>query len=1405
MSTEAHALLDDPADTVWTRFVAPLGTDVALDPSGFLIDPATVWGQRNHTLVPVSQLDGYGFVALLGVPGIGKSTSLREYYDRCARQPQGAGVSTLWFDLSSFSTDAHLVDTVFGNDAFRAHKLEGKKLVLYLDSLDECQLNIKSVAKLLSREFEAHFWPQLCVRISCRTAVWPIVLEKLASAMWPKSSITMELQPLRRSDALIAATNSGIDGSDFLEAVERARVGAFAARPVTLKFLLKLFTRSQQLPSSRQEIYLKGLETLVDELSESRRAAGYTGRLIVPDRIRLTQALATLTVLCNQSQIWIGPDSTCPGDCISVDRLTGAARTLGLAFECSLADAVHEILDTGLFTGRGTSRVGWAHESYREYLAARFLTDHCRSQRQLQSLISNASDPDRKVPPQLYGTAGWLYEFSAEIRSYINATEPELILQSDMDLEPGISREPLLEAVLRLAEAGRLFDPDRTSRHRYAKLAYDGLAPKLSPFIRSKDKNVVVRRMAIDIAQACAERRALVDLIEVALDRSDEVSIRERAAFAVAQMGSISDWERLRPFISDPAGTGATDDLIGIALDALWPTHLSSAELFGSVHIPGQPHHFGSYQLFLQSRLPKEIDRVALLVAIRWLRDTASECPELVLEPLQHAVLRHALAHCKSAEALSALGEAIWCHIAKFSQVFERRSRDEAPWRIEPESRRQRLLIEVARQIRKSELGAGLVAVSRLPILDATQDFDFLLSQFSICEAELLRQTIGELLSRVVQMQPSRDRVDVILGICGLSSSTRDVKMAQHFRWLVEPMIIDSPEAESARQALRAHQEFLNRPQSAALDPPPQERIRIVLTKIEEGLPEWWHSLIAQTSLEETSTTYGHVGTRIFEQPGWIRADPETRDRIVRAAETFLKSYSPRSDLTSITNQWQNHDESPLIALLVLQAQAPNAYRGIDNATWARLLPALLCVPWDRESDALQSSLRQAYSVDIAQAEALAVSRLRLAVGSPWLPDTLDKLEMVWGSALDTAAQDILQEPQISNEGFRDLLRRMVVRAPISGGSFAMRLLSHPPRADLEAAVLSVLLCQSLADTWHLIWPVFSSNQDLAKSAMLDPAMSEEPMYAQIQRLSPDQLGMLYAKLHELFPTAADPADQGAVLPRHTVARIRDSVLAMLGRLGTFEACRVIAELSDADPSALQLKYALVEALKLARALTWETPSVETLSLLLSDREKRLVRNAHELAETVLEMLTALQTRLQGVNKPVSQYWDERPGDQRPKAEGRMADNVRDFLDLMLRERGTVVNREVEVRNLPGSGVGERTDLLVSAGSRDDASRSGVAEVVIECKGCWNAGLFTDIETQLRDQYLIGCGYKSGIYLVGWFLCAAWNSQDSRFAAATQLVRDTSIEDLRTALGQTAQELSREVEISACVLDLTLN
>jgi hypothetical protein len=96
-------------------------------------------------------------------------------------------------------------------------------------------------------------------------------------------------------------------------------------------------------------------------------------------------------------------------------------------------------------------------------------------------------------------------------------------------------------------------------------------------------------------------------------------------------------------------------------------------------------------------------------------------------------------------------------------------------------------------------------------------------------------------------------------------------------------------------------------------------------------------------------------------------------------------------------------------------------------------------------------------------------------------------------------------------------------------------------------------------------------------------------------------------------------------------------------------------------------------------------------------------------------------------------------------------DEISDFLDREIARPipGIVVNREVQVRRLQTSGVGQRTDILIQVPVSAKTDR--VIRVVIEVKGCWNDEIPDALENQLVSRYLNQWPESSGVFLVAWF------------------------------------------------------
>jgi hypothetical protein len=99
-------------------------------------------------------------------------------------------------------------------------------------------------------------------------------------------------------------------------------------------------------------------------------------------------------------------------------------------------------------------------------------------------------------------------------------------------------------------------------------------------------------------------------------------------------------------------------------------------------------------------------------------------------------------------------------------------------------------------------------------------------------------------------------------------------------------------------------------------------------------------------------------------------------------------------------------------------------------------------------------------------------------------------------------------------------------------------------------------------------------------------------------------------------------------------------------------------------------------------------------------------------------------------------------------------------LEHDLKERGIIVNREVDVFRPPQAGKGPATDIHVDL-IVPRAGNPVRLKAVIEVKGCWNRDV-KSLEAQLIDRYLRGPDCQHGIYLVVWFDPSQWDDTDYR-------------------------------------------
>ncbi len=247
----------------------------------------------------------------MGEPGIGKSQAIKDAIQLVSESFPNDKCFSL--DLRSFGDERRLYDALFKNEKIEEWINGAHRLHLFLDSFDECLLRIDIVGSLLADEFKTGKYPidRLWLRLTSRTAEFPRSLEGALKDTWGKDNVKVyELCPLQASGVTEAAALNDIPPESFLREIETKNAGTFAARPITLRFLLNLYKRELRLPDKLTDLYEKGCRVLCDEPNEGRRSSSKTKGMLTADQKLITAGrIAAVMVFCNKVAVWKEPES----------------------------------------------------------------------------------------------------------------------------------------------------------------------------------------------------------------------------------------------------------------------------------------------------------------------------------------------------------------------------------------------------------------------------------------------------------------------------------------------------------------------------------------------------------------------------------------------------------------------------------------------------------------------------------------------------------------------------------------------------------------------------------------------------------------------------------------------------------------------------------------------------------------------------------------------------------------------------------------------------------------------------------------------------------------------------------------------------------------------------------------
>lgn len=509
------------------RFWCTRAGAYTLDDDGFLRDPDANWfgtQSANPGVLRIDELGGHRCLVLLGEPGAGKSTAVGAT-DRLV----GAGVPVLPFDLAAYGSEERLVREVFDDPSIIAWSAGSGQLCLVLDSLDEARARVPHVGAVVADRVRRLPYDRLFVRIACRTADWPTSLEQSLEKLFGAVAV-VEILPLRQVDVSAIAA-AWCDPPRFLDEVAQASAGPLAARPLTLRFLARSFGKSGALPERGAGLYAAGVRSLCEEQNPARLDAGLGGALSLDQRVAVARRIAAATVFGGASAIWTGPEVDADGEDIVVERLARSTEPTSHGTVDVAINAVREATRTGLFTSRGGQRLGWAHATFADFLAADWVVANNLSETQARPLFLG---PDGRCWPQTRLAAAWTVALAPERFEFLTVADPAAF-QGEVELPGDTLRAAIIDGLFSVAGTLTTAPWERS----YRALRHRNVADQLRPYLRDNDPDR--RRLALELADECA-----------AIDLRDDL-----AAIVTDSTGEMHD--RVRRLAADPAPRLASD------------------------------------------------------------------------------------------------------------------------------------------------------------------------------------------------------------------------------------------------------------------------------------------------------------------------------------------------------------------------------------------------------------------------------------------------------------------------------------------------------------------------------------------------------------------------------------------------------------------------------------------------------------------------------------------------------------------------------------------------------------------------------------------------------------------------------------------------------------------------------
>jgi hypothetical protein len=1370
-----HAAVEAQSGVRVPRYLAAAGETIDLDGDGFLLDLG-FWGISSPVAgcISLDEAAGLQCLVVLGEPGAGKSVVLETLSGDAF--PTDAHLR-FRLDLMECSSDAWLIRRLFEAREVAEWRAGSGVLELTLDSLDEGRVNLPNVAALLAGELRR--WPteRLRLRVGCRSADWPSVLGDALGEMFPETAL-LELLPLRRRDVSALADAADVDTAAFFAALSQVNAGHLASRPLSLRLMLRTFARTGELGGNIVELYSGAVAFLCEEQSparsDNRKVPTSTGAA----RLAVAGWLAACSVLSGRPTIWTGPSSESDGYALTLADIYDSPGDQAAPGVAITPELVADVLRTGLFKGRGPRRMGWAHRTYAEYLAASYLSERRAGRRQVEALL--VAD-DGAVYPQLRPVAAWLAAIDPGAMGWLAAQDPLLFLTVPIGPPSDQLRAQIVDGLFERAASGGI---DQRFGQRGSHLGHSGLAVQVASNLHSPVADV--QRLAVDLAKDCRLVDLLDDLIDLFLDAKAPRGVRIAAGSAIAAFKSERATDRLRPrALATPGDDDPDDELKGAALNASWPHAIGLEEALNALTIPQDPNLLGAYSVFIAHHLPAEIVSDDLPTGLRWIQNRSPAENTSGLGRLADEIVSRALKTADIPAIRASLVDLVASRILGQQTLFSDQPHGEVP-ALGDELRRE-VLGACLERLGRGDIVGLLIYIRPLRLLDDT-DVPWLVACFNAAASPVTQDAVGAAIEFCFRTRhPSA--VEAILDL------PADHRLRTEFlQYWFESVDLDSKQAAQARE--RANR--LRQPASDISPPSDDEVERWIQNHLDAVCCGDLSRFAPACRLVQVKPGGAHTEDQLdpdlVARPRWATLSTPTRYRFVDAATTYLTVESFERDEWLGTGTLPPEAWSAVVALLLLaRVAAPHVLDDLPASAWERWVPALVGYPsgeralnWELKSALLFRTMGRVKRRLVEVAERLLV----VAGSEGQAPFVEQELRVLWCVELQERVVAGLDNGALVGGAWDHAAGLLAEQNPAAAIPILLRVLSDqasPPGRRRLAGTL--LLRHGTTATWSPTFDVILHEPELGV-AMVEGHARDAVFNPAVPPIGVIDLAALYLWLVDRYPYDSDPPRSGAVevTDRQRVAEWRDDILRTIVDNGTDAAVETLRSIERVLPNETWLGRLRREAEEKRRQREWIPVDPKALLRLLGAANRRLINSERHLCAVVVEALASIQQQLISHNPASHDLWDSHA--RRPKSEDEISDWLARHLGHELRDTVTVVDREVQVRRT-GRGIGERTDILVQV-ARQEATTQPI-RLALEVKGIWNPGVVDDLELQLVNRYMTDLATSYGIYLVLWPDQESWTREDTRRQRAANQSR--TIRPLLEAARRKAETTGRHVVV----------